>query len=133
VAIASASTVERFTAYGLIQVTRSITPGLPLWLKSNFRRHVFWATNKEHLDLLERVIRAQLRARPIIDVGKLTQRFTTNRQMPFNLPSWILSAKNRPDLLRRIKRLRQTIPKNVIHDTHQKLTREQLLDQLGSS
>jgi len=31
--------------------------------------------------------------------------------MPFNLPAWILSAKNRPDLLRLIQRLRETIPK----------------------
>jgi len=36
-------------------------PSLPLWLKADFRGNVFWALNVEHLQLLERVIRSQLR------------------------------------------------------------------------
>jgi|SRR6266481_3798408 len=83
-----------------------IFPNLPLWLKSDFRKRVFWALNAEHLELLERVIRSELRERPIYNGRRLP--LTT--RMPFNLPSWILSAKNRPDLLKLIARLRNTIP-----------------------
>jgi hypothetical protein len=80
-------------------------PSLPLWLKADFRGNVFWALNGEHLDLLERVIRSELRERPIYNGRRLP--LTT--RMPFNLPSWLLSAKNRDDLLRLIERLRNTI------------------------
>lgn len=83
-----------------------IFPNLPLWLKADFRGKVFWALNAEHLELLERVIRSTLRERPVMGGRRLS--FTM--RMPFNLPSWILSAKNRPDLLKLIARLRSTIP-----------------------
>jgi hypothetical protein len=83
---------------------------LPLWLKANFRSHTFWAVNGDHLNHLERVIQAELRERPVIQQAKVRERFKTNQNMPFNLPAWILSAKNRPDLLRLIQRLRKTIP-----------------------
>jgi hypothetical protein len=83
---------------------------LPLWLKANFRRKVFWAVNGEHLDYLEQVIGATLRERPIVNGRRLP--LTTS--MPFNLPSWILSAKNRRDLLRVIKKLKRTIPAEML-------------------
>jgi hypothetical protein len=66
--------------------------------------------NEEHLDHLERVIKAELRERPVIQLAKIRIRYKTNQNMPFNLPSWVLSAKNRPGLLRLIARLRKTIP-----------------------
>jgi len=81
---------------------------LPLWLRANFRGHVFWALNEEHLCLLERVIGATLRERPKFERKRLA--FTT--RMPFNLPSWLLSAKNRPDLLGLIQRLKKSIPRS---------------------
>lgn len=82
---------------------------LPLWLKADFRGNVFWALNREHLQLLERVIRSTLRERPVM----LGRRLSFTKRMPFNLPSWILSAKNRPDLLKLIARLRATIPEEI--------------------
>lgn len=82
---------------------------LPLWLKSDFRGNVFWALNSEHLQLLERVIRSTLRERPVM----LGKRLSFTMRMPFNLPSWILSAKNRPDLLKLIARLRATIREEI--------------------
>lgn len=78
---------------------------LPLWLRADFRGNIFWALNGEHLELLERVIRSTLRERPVM----LGRRLSFTMRMPFNLPSWILSAKNRPDLLKLIARLRATI------------------------
>jgi len=81
---------------------------LPLWLKADFRGNVFWALNGEHLNQLERIIRATSRERPITPMLP-GRRFKTTTNMPFNLPSWLLSAKNRPDLLRLIARLRKTL------------------------
>jgi len=81
-------------------------PALPLWLKAGFRKNVFWALNAEHLQVLERIISAELRERPI----SYGRRLSLTTRMPFNLPSWILSGKNRPDLLKLIARLRKTIP-----------------------
>jgi hypothetical protein len=85
---------------------------LPLWLRADFRGEVFWALNGEHLAHLERVIQATLRERPVFggESAKFRKRGMTNQNMPFNLPAWILSAKNRPDLLRLITRLRKTLP-----------------------
>jgi hypothetical protein len=85
---------------------------LPLWFRADFRDEVFWALNGEHLDDLERVIRATLRERQVLGraSGKIRKRGMTNQNMPFNLPAWLLSAKNRPDLLRLIAKLRKTAP-----------------------
>ena len=82
---------------------------LPLWLKSDFRGNIFWALNGEHLQLLERIIRSTLRERPVV----CGRRLPITTRMPFNLPSWILSAKNRPDLLKVIARLKSTIPAEI--------------------
>jgi len=84
---------------------------LPLWLREDFRGEVFWALNGEHLAHLERVIRATLRERPVFgrESPKFRKREITNQNMPFNLPAWLLSAKNRSDLLRLITRLRKTV------------------------
>ena len=88
----------------------ALYPQLPLWLKANFKGHIFWALNGEHLDYLERIIQTKLRERPVIQFPAKRARFIASQSMPFNLPGWILSAKNRPDLLRMINRLRKTIP-----------------------
>jgi hypothetical protein len=58
------------------------------------------------------VIRATLRERQVSGPAsaKFRERGRTNRNMPFNLPAWLLSAKNRPDLVRLIAKLRKTAP-----------------------
>ncbi len=40
--------------------------------------------------------------------------FSFTQAMPFNLPSWMLSAKNRSDLLRLIRRLKKRLPKDFV-------------------
>lgn len=80
----------------------STISSLPLWFKKNFRSHVFWALNEEHLNYLEKVIAMPLRERP--KLAGYPCRFSM--AMPFNLPAWMLSAKNRLDLLRMIEQLR---------------------------
>jgi hypothetical protein len=76
---------------------------LPLWFKSGFRNQVFWALNEKHLAYLEQVISAGLRERAVFSGRRIRQ----NQAMPFVLPAWLLSAKNRPDLLHLIARLKK--------------------------
>ena len=80
----------------------SIT-ALPLWFRKHFRNRLFWAANEEHLNYLERMIGTELRERP----KEAGRRMAFSMAMPFNLPAWMLSAKNRTDLLRLIEQLRQ--------------------------
>ena len=79
---------------------------LPLWFKADFRGKVLWAVNGEHLDFLEEIVAATLREK----VVRGRTRISRNGAMPYNLPSWLLSAKNRLDLLRVIEKLKKTIP-----------------------
>lgn len=79
---------------------------LPLWLKADFRGNVFWAVNGEHLDFLEEVVAATLGEK----VVSREMRISLNGAMPYNLPRWLLSAKNRPGRLRLVKKLKKTIP-----------------------
>jgi hypothetical protein len=79
--------------------------GVPLWFKKGFRGRTFWALNDEHLAYLKRVIEAQLREQPVSSGKRIMQ----NQSMPGILPAWLLSAKNRPDLLRLIARLENTL------------------------
>jgi len=83
---------------------------LPLWLRGNFRDEVFWSVNGDHLLFLEELIGATLRERPVHG-GK---RINLTTAMPFNLPSWMLSAKNRPALLHLIQKLKQRLPKDFV-------------------
>jgi hypothetical protein len=91
---------------------RRVYPELALCFRAEFRDEVFWALNGEDLAHLELVIRATLRERQVLGPasGKFRERGTTNQNMPFNLPAWLLSAKNRPDLLRLPAKLRKTVP-----------------------
>lgn len=91
---------------------RRLYVDLPLWFRADFREEIFWALNGDHLAHLERVIRATLRERQVWGpaTANFRERGMTNQNMPFNLPAWLLSAKNRPDLLRLIAKLRKTVP-----------------------
>ncbi len=84
---------------------------MPLWLKAEFRRHVFWALNGDHLLCLEHIVEAGLRERAVYSLPRGTKRrMMQNQSMPWVLPAWLLSAKNRPDLFRLIARLKGKIP-----------------------
>ncbi|MEU4245575.1 hypothetical protein [Actinoplanes sp. NPDC026619] len=76
--------------------------GLPLWLRTDVRRHVLWAYNARHLTLLEQYVTAELRERgPAVSCCSMT--------MIEQLPAWMKAAKHRPDLLRAIHRLQDRL------------------------
>ncbi len=70
---------------------------LPLWLRTTCCGEVLWALNSRHVIALQDYVSAGLRE------NKLGH--NTNRHMFMSLPRWITSKKNRPDLLRGLKRL----------------------------
>ncbi|VXB71379.1 conserved hypothetical protein [Flavobacterium sp. 9R] len=69
--------------------------GLPLWINSNFRNHIFWAFNYEHLAYLKKYKSADLRER----------NNRTHWTMVEKLPDWMKSSKNRVKLIKLINEL----------------------------
>lgn len=71
---------------------------LPLWLKTSCCGEVLWALNSRHLTALEAYVAAGLRE------NKLGSPST--RHMYMSLPKWMASKKNRPEILRGLRKLR---------------------------
>jgi len=74
---------------------------LPLWLNTNVCGEVLWALNSRYLLALQDFISACLRE------NKLGH--YSNRHLYMSLPGWMTSKKNRTDLLRGLKRLRNRL------------------------
>lgn len=71
---------------------------LPLWYQARFGNEIIWAYNKEHLEILEKHISADLRER--------NQSDNQNSSIGSRLPKWMTSSKNRKQILRIIEKLR---------------------------
>jgi hypothetical protein len=74
---------------------------LPLWLKTRSCDEVLWALNSRHLVALQEYVSADLREKKLPHAS--------NRHMYFSLPRWITSKKNRPIVLRGLKRLQSRL------------------------
>lgn len=70
--------------------------GLPLWLQKEFHDDLFWAFNYEHLQLLEKFIKAKHRERGIEPRNTIRK----NSSMVSRLPEFIQRANNREELLK---------------------------------
>lgn len=71
--------------------------GFELWLETECCGDLLWAYNLEHLEMLEEYVSAKLR-----------ERTKKGRNSFFSkLPQWIKSAKNRDEVLKAIRRLRE--------------------------
>jgi hypothetical protein len=70
--------------------------GLALWLRAELRGQVLWALDAEHLAYLEGYLGGEPGFRPGARYGTLGSR----------LPAWIKQARNRQDVLHRLRRLR---------------------------
>jgi hypothetical protein len=75
----------------------------PLWLQIECSGETLWAYNEKHLEFIENYVAAKLRERtPNI-----------NRSLLSRLPQWIKSAKNRDEILRAIRKLKEKLPAAV--------------------
>jgi hypothetical protein len=72
--------------------------GLPYFLSISVGRHVLWARNVAHLDLIVAYLAANLRDR---------QLNRTQMSLLEQLPAWIKTGKNRRQLITAIGRLRR--------------------------
>ena len=70
--------------------------GLPLWLQVECGVETLWAYNEKHLEFIEKYVAAKLRERaPHV-----------NKSLASRLPQWIVSAKNREEVLRAVGKLK---------------------------
>ncbi|HYR11692.1 MAG TPA: hypothetical protein VEQ60_28170 [Longimicrobium sp.] len=76
---------------------------LPLWLQAPCRGETLWAYNAAHLQWLEDFVGAELRERAPGEHG------WSNQGLASRLPPWMQSAKNRDDVLRCIRGLRERL------------------------
>jgi hypothetical protein len=67
-----------------------------IWYQKEFDQSIFWAYNLEHIDYLERYIKADLRERNNNGSG--------NGTMVSRLPKFVKEAKNREKLLKIIEK-----------------------------
>ncbi|MGV3617481.1 MAG: hypothetical protein ACO1SV_19315 [Fimbriimonas sp.] len=93
----------RCTGCGYVRDRSSQLDRPPLWLQTNYRGHVLWAYNREHLAFLEDAIAAELR--PGSPSGM--------RGLRNKLPKWMLLAKNREGLLKAIEKIRAKKPRPI--------------------
>ena len=75
---------------------------LPLWLQTACCGETLWAYDIDHLEFIERFVRAELRER-----AKDAERGWMNASLASRLPQWLKAAKNRAQILRAIKELRR--------------------------
>jgi hypothetical protein len=73
----------------------------PLWLRIPCHANVLWALNRPHLEFLEQFIGAELREERMED--------RSSRRLSSALPKWMLAAKNRKDVVRCLKKLREKL------------------------
>lgn len=92
---------------GLAQIfdrPSSARKDLQLWLQTPCCGKTLSALNAEHLDYLERFVRAEIRERV-----RDPEWGWSNRALVSRLPRWIQSAKNRPEVLLCIERLKHRL------------------------
>ncbi|MBD3775187.1 MAG: hypothetical protein IE921_16585 [Rhodobacteraceae bacterium] len=68
-----------------------------MYLKTMVGKHELWALNPAHVELLECYLAASLRRRTL-GYGNMT--------MMARLPAWMKSARNRPQVISGLRRLR---------------------------
>ena len=92
-----ASKTKKFTLFKIHHDGYEWYFGYPLYLKVPCCGQTLWAMNEDHLDFLQKYAEAKLR-----EEG--TQHTLANR-----LPKWIKDAKNRDEILRCLKKLREKL------------------------
>ena len=72
-----------------------------LWLTIRCHKNVLWILNRPHLDFMEQFIAADLREERMPEMS--------SRRLSSALPRWLISGKNRDDVVRCLKKLREKL------------------------
>jgi hypothetical protein len=75
-----------------------------LWYATDFRGHRLWAVNLEHLSFLISWLAGEIRKADVRFAGHAHPRFD-DRVMVESLPKWMVLAKNRTAILKRLREL----------------------------
>jgi hypothetical protein len=89
--------------WGTLGGPRSRDGSLSLWLQTPCCGHILWAFNYAHLSYLESYVEAEQRDRTQTTYG------WSNSSLASRLPKWMIASKNRDDVLKAIKKLRDKI------------------------
>lgn len=73
----------------------------PLWLRTPCHKNVLWILNRPHLEFMEQFIGAELREERMEEVS--------SRRLSSALPRWMLAGKNRSDVVRCLRKLREKL------------------------
>lgn len=69
--------------------------GIKLYLHTEYKNHILWAYNHEHLSFMKNYIESSIRAREPNSNGSMASRF----------PKWMKEKKNRDSILKEIQKL----------------------------
>jgi len=73
----------------------------PLWLQIPCHKNVLWILNRPHLEFMDQFIAAGLREE------RMPER--SSRRLSSALPRWLIVGKNRDDVVRCLKKLREKL------------------------
>jgi len=73
----------------------------PLWLQIPCHKNVLWILNQPHLEFMEQFIAADLREERMSEMS--------SRRLSSALPRWLIAGKNRGDIVRCMKKLREKL------------------------
>lgn len=90
------------------RVPGAVGSDFPLWLESKCCGEILWAYNWEHLKYIENYIAATLREDYKSELGYM------NTSMLGRLPKWLKDGKNRTEILKCIKNMKNTIPERFV-------------------
>ena len=73
---------------------------IKLWYSTQFRQHELWAYNQKHIQFLSEVVESTDRS-----LNSSPETGFSNKALINRLPKWMLSQKNREDILRKLTQL----------------------------
>jgi Zn ribbon nucleic-acid-binding protein len=72
-----------------------------LWLRMPCHKNVLWTLNRPHLEFMEQFVAADLREERMPEMS--------SRRLSSALPRWLIAGKNRDDVVRCLKKLREKL------------------------
>ena len=86
------------------EVTAADSDVYELWYRTGYRGHSLWAVNLEHLSFLISWLSGEIRKSDVRLAGHTHPRFD-DRIIAESLPKWMVLAKNRPGVLKCLRKL----------------------------
>jgi transcription elongation factor Elf1 len=89
------------------EITTDDVDAYELWYATNFRGHRLWAVNRDHLSLLISWLSGDLPKKEVRLASSSSDHFG-ERVIVESLPKWMGLAKNRPQILKSLRKMYET-------------------------